>query len=162
MKKWIFLWLGAFGIVSACQSSKGVSNSRSKMDAVTFEVISSGSQSAVEQEGVQLIDNESAWVSLWKEVHQNQFPIPDPISVDFNTHQVLAIFMGMKTTGGYQVKAESLQFDSSTFRLQAIYELPGKNCMVTEALTYPFLILKTPRQSTQKVDTQITRKQIDC
>ena len=156
------MWLGIFGIVSACQSSKGVSNSSSKMDTVTFEVISFGSQSAVEQEGVQLIDDESTWISLWKEVHQNRFPTPEPISVDFSTHQVIAIFMGMKTTGGYQVKAESLQIDSSTFRLQAIYELPGKNCMLTEALTYPFLILKTPRQSTQKVDTQITRKQIDC
>ncbi|MEL6730565.1 MAG: protease complex subunit PrcB family protein [Bacteroidota bacterium] len=162
MKKWIFLWFGVFGIVSACQSSKGVSNSRSKMDTVTFEVISSGSQSAMEQEGVQLIDNETSWLALWKEVHHNQFPVPESISVDFSKYQVIAIFMGMKTTGGYQVKAESLQLDSSTFRLQAIYELPGKNCMLTEALTYPFLILKTPRQSAQKVDTQITRKQIDC
>jgi len=156
------LWLGVFGIVSACQSSKGVSNSSNKMDTVTFEVIGSGSQSAIEQEGVQLIDNEYSWLSLWKKVHQNQFPTPEPIPVDFSTHQVIAIFMGMKTTGGYKVKVESLQLDSSTFRLQAIYELPGQNCMLTEALTYPFLILKTPRQSAQKVDTQITRKQIDC
>lgn len=56
--------------------------------------------------------------------------------------QILMIFMGMRPTGGYSLLLADIEAKEGTLHLVTSEKSPGPNDMVTQALTYPMLVLK--------------------
>lgn len=66
----------------------------------------------------------------------------EAISVDFSKYQVLAIFMGEQTSGGYSVKVEDIKKKKSQTTVFIKDSLKSHNCSVDSAMTYPYTLVK--------------------
>lgn len=60
----------------------------------------------------------------------------------FPEDQVLVIFMGERSTGGYSISLKDIQAQGDTLMIEVTEKSPGPNDIVTQAFTYPMLILQ--------------------
>lgn len=60
----------------------------------------------------------------------------------FPEDQVLVIFMGERSTGGYSISLKDIQSHNDTLVIEVTEKSPGPNDIVTQAFTYPMLILQ--------------------
>ena len=109
---------------------------------VPFSVLASGTSTAGAsvRKNVQLT-SESQLASAWTAVHGAK---AKPPSVDFATHQVLAIFDGAHQTTGYAVSVSRI-IESNGTRIVAItHAEPDRSCKVKKATTTPFQFVVVP------------------
>src|SRR3990167_7882573 len=108
---------------------------------VEFSVLEEGAQSNVIERKNYLARTPEALEELWKMVHGEEAEVP---VVDFSTSEVIGVFQGQKSTGGYAIKVEKV-LDSETARTLylTLYE-PASGCPVAQALTTPFEIITLP------------------
>src|SRR5437868_4424902 len=84
------------------------------------------------------------FTKLWREHMGGALGVPQP-SVDFKKHDVIAVFAGTKSTGGYGVTIDSVKISGRTATISATVHKPGPGVIVTEALTFPFAIKAAPK-----------------
>ena len=84
-------------------------------------------------------------VELWQMLYTDSGqPVPN---VDFNTYEVLALFDGSHTTGGYGIELTSI-VDSGGQRVVTITHIePGDSCVPPGGVTSPFMIIQVPKSS---------------
>lgn len=81
--------------------------------------------------------------------------------VDFTKYEVIAVFDGTHSSGGYAVHVRDVIDGDGMRTIYIEREEPGENCVVTDAITSPFQVvrvLKSPYALT-KQETIVTR---DC
>ena len=119
--------------------------------SIDFTTIAQGSDSGYQSADQMVIDNSEQWLDLWQQHTSNTEPPPPVPQVDFTRYSVVAVFAGEKTTGGYSVEILSVETsDSETQERSAIaitvqHRQPEAGNLVTEALTYPYHIIRIPR-----------------
>jgi hypothetical protein len=74
-----------------------------------------------------------------------------PPAVDFRSATVVAIFGGLKPTGGYSVRVdrvtdESRAGEASRATIHYRVVAPPPDALVTQALTYPFIIVRVAKK----------------
>ena len=117
---------------------------------LSFQTIAKGYRSGV-RESLQIVArNNAEWDSAWKRhVSVETNPAPPP-AIDFNKQIVVAVFLGEKPTGGYDV--EVIRVEQSDGELVIHYRekspLPGG--IVIQALTQPFHIIQVARDDNLK------------
>lgn len=66
----------------------------------------------------------------------------DPQEFDTDEDIYLLVSSGEKPTGGYHIALESVRLENSRLEITVSESSPGKDEIVTQALTYPRLLLK--------------------
>jgi hypothetical protein len=61
---------------------------------------------------------------------------------DYNGYYYIAVFSGMKNTGGYDIKVLSIEDDDGSVLITALETQPKEGTIVTQAVTYPYTIIK--------------------
>ena len=112
---------------------------------VSFETIDKGFSSGIEIEEQIVIERVADWEALWTEHMALRSPVPELPELNFTRVTVIAIFSGLKSTGGYAVEIKEIATTNS--EINVIYKVtePGPDDMVTEAETQPFHIIKIER-----------------
>ena len=111
---------------------------------VAFSVVAEGQKAAHVQERVNYrIKSTSEFSDMWYLLHGGSQPnIP---AVDFERNEVLAIFDGSHTTGGYDVRTVSI-VDSGLVRTITIeHTEPGEECTVSQGSTSPYELIVVPK-----------------
>jgi hypothetical protein len=82
--------------------------------------------------------------------------------IDFNTNSVLFLSMESQSTGGYAISTDNsrLIITENAVALKVIYNYPGANCLVTQAITQPYSILRIPTKKTILINEEV--KTSDC
>ena len=88
-----------------------------------------------------IIRDEDEYERLYKQYN----PYEDIPYVDFMRYEVIAIISDVKRTGGYDIKIRSIKEYQNYILLDIVYQEPGSSCLVTEALTQPFVFVKIKR-----------------
>lgn len=119
-------------------------------EAKPWREIASGTQSAIEEETRTVIQNQEQWRAWWKEHTKNQFDTaqPDgqqPPKVDFEKETVLIATLGMRSTGGHQIRFSDLRRDDESMTVVLTSTSPGPDDMLTMALTHPFAVIAIPK-----------------
>lgn len=101
------------------------------------------------------LKNKEQLEQLWRSMYTSDGPaLP---AVDFSTHEVLAVFDGSHSSGGYGVEVVSVQ-DSNTARQVVIRRIvPDENCITTDAITNPFILVVLPKSNLPIVRTEETK-----
>ena len=86
------------------------------------------------------------------------FPFP---TIDFNTHQLVFIFQGVKSTGGYTLHVKKMDETATQIRLWVMMEEPGESCMTSQSITAPFELIRLPK-SDKKVVVLPQKKVVEC
>ena len=124
---------------------------------IDFTTIAQGTNSGYQSASQTVIDNEEGWINLWQQHTSDTEPSPPVPKVDFTSYKVVAVFAGEKSTGGYSV--EILTVETRNFQTKDLpslvivveYRQPQPGGLVTEAMTYPYHMIKIPKIDVKKV-----------
>lgn len=132
-----------FLISISCHAQPGAS--------VKFSALRVRAERDVDQPSAWVIANAEQWRKFAAEVEASP---ADPPPVDFDKQTVVAIFAGTKPTGGYSVKVTKVTDQSRPGKPSTAvvdYEVisPPPDAMVTQALTYPYVVVRIEKRLEQ-------------
>lgn len=137
--------LGAWLLMS------GAERPAPQLGAAAFNVLSEGQDagSMTERKNYRIKDAEQLQ-ALWQMVKGEDAPF-----VDFERYEVLAIFDGTRSSGGYSVAVTAVE-DTATERAITITRTaPGDTCITTQAITSPYTIVVAPKTDAPIVRTDV-------
>lgn len=126
-------------------------------DAVEIEELARSTQSQVANEWMQVVRSPEEFARIWAQTDRSG----DAPEIDFEQEMVVAVFIGEYRTGGHSVRVREAEAREDGVRLGIRIELPGSGCMVTQAITRPYQIVRVPRME-GSVAFDITRERVDC
>ncbi|MDB5237332.1 MAG: hypothetical protein JWL88_434 [Parcubacteria group bacterium] len=105
-----------------------------------------------------VIKNGTELNELWGYI--NAAPGTTP-NIDFSKEDVLAIFDGTHTTGGYRIEVTGITQAAGGRTVHVSRIAPGANCMTAASITGPYEIVAVPKSNLplEHVDTTVTQ---DC
>lgn len=80
--------------------------------------------------------------------------------VNFNTHNVALLDMGLHLTGGYSINVSSIEQGEGYVRIHASSRAPGRNCITSQVLTSPFVLVTIPKQDDVVFSENLEK--VDC
>ncbi len=109
----------------------------------------SGQNSGVIEPLETVISKQDAWEKIWKNHAEFQTPPATSPRVDFKNNQVIALFAGVKNSGGFAfqiAKVEETSWEGKPARI-VYFKLkePAAGSFNTMALTHPFIFKVVPR-----------------
>ena len=121
-------------LIFACNGMKDSSANLSAKGSLFTTLYSSQNQGRDKESSV-VIDNQKALSALFQSVGNEEVP-----KIDFTKNQVVALFLGMKKTGGYSISVDKVEKIDGKLVIYKKIESPKADDMVTMALTNPFVI----------------------
>jgi len=112
-----------------------------------FETFKKGFYSGIREKGEFIIKNKEDFLKLWKNLSANFIPPPEPPEINFEKFMLIAVFMGNKSTGGFNIQIERIIEKNEEISVYVKEESPGKNCIVTMAFTQPYHIVKLEKKN---------------
>jgi hypothetical protein len=113
------------------------------------EIDLSGASSGQDQPLEVIIRTDSAWKELWAKHTKNITPPPAIPAIDFNKNDVIAVFAGNQSNGGYSIRIVSVEettwegLPARIAHLKTSEPTPGS--INTMAITQPYHIKTTPK-----------------
>jgi hypothetical protein len=110
-----------------------------------------------------VINNNEKFSEYWEKAYKNLFEKPEKPKVDFETERVILIAAGEKNNGGYSIylSDENPTVNGDKILYHIILEKPGKNCIVTEAITSPFRFYVV-KNTSAPIEFKLTEIVKDC
>jgi hypothetical protein len=107
-----------------------------------FTVLSRGQHAfSIDQQVNYRITDESQFETLWVMTHTTSGPtLP---KIDFSKKEVLAIYGGSHSTGGYDVTITSIEDTGGKRVITVRYTEPGDACVVSDTATNPYILVVT-------------------
>ncbi|WP_430812986.1 MULTISPECIES: protease complex subunit PrcB family protein [unclassified Carboxylicivirga] len=103
-----------------------------------YEIIGYGIDGKRE-ENIEIIDNKNDFEKKWKrKISPDKLTTP----IDFNKECIIAISRGQCGSGGHGIRIKDVYEESGYLIIEIVYTDPGENCRVTQALTYPYLVMR--------------------
>jgi hypothetical protein len=109
-----------------------------------------------------LITHVNEWRAIWKKISADQTPQPALPQVNFDEKTLVACFMGEQRSGGFRIEIQSLSCEGKNFDAKLIHHEPGRNCLLTMALTQPFLVVAIDKCEATNSNFDIEGKLKDC
>lgn len=143
-----------FGALLMNYAKEGSENS-AQPAAVSFSVLSEGERAASIAARVNYrVRTQEELAQLWEAIHEEDM-IPVPF-VDFEAHDVLAVFDGERPSAGYDISVVSVEHaPDGTLKVTILHEEPGNTCVTSSVITSPFELVVVP-----KVDAKISREDL--
>jgi len=125
--------------------------------SLEVQELARGSQSQEPSERMMVVKDQDTLQRIWSLAEQRG-TLPE---IDFDEEMALAVFMGERRTGGYEVRVEEVSRSGDGLKVSVLMRAPGENCMTTQAITRPFQLLRLER-----VDGEVTfetrQEAVDC
>lgn len=110
-----------------------------------------------------VIRDQAAWDDAWARLGDAISPFPSPArpQVDFASHMIVLVALGVRPSGGYSVVIESAVTKDGDIVVTAREVSPGPGCFVTSNLTEPVDLARLPAVS-GPVRFEIRQTPLDC
>jgi hypothetical protein len=113
---------------------------------VAYEILAEGSYSGSVTERANYRIKSAAELSLlWSMMYGTDGPALPP--VDFGRREVLAIFDGTHSSGGYDVRIKSIVDEELARRVTIVRVVSGEDCITSSGITSPYLLVTVPSSS---------------
>ncbi|MEA2701825.1 MAG: hypothetical protein QOE22_534 [Candidatus Parcubacteria bacterium] len=119
---------------------------QSQQPASSFWVLAEGQDAGgVDRRTNFRIMTDDEFRALWSLVYGTGGPaVP---AVDFSKDEVIAVFDGSHSSGGYRVEVTGVTDAEGKRTVSILREMPGEDCTVTAGITSPFQIVRVPKTS---------------
>lgn len=113
-----------------------------------------GSDIAVTEPSVDQAADIGNLKSIWNKMYPGavQPPLPE---INFDTHEVVVFFMGQQGSGGYTFEMVSAVDDVNGVNVTVRKLSPGPECITTQAITSPYMMVAIEKQSGRYSNTII-------
>jgi hypothetical protein len=125
------------------------------------DILAEGAFSAIDQPQQTVLHDAAAYAALWASHAAHEEPPAKAPAVDFAKDTVAAVFAGTQPTGGISLAVSSLRQEKDGWHLRLELRKPGPDCMVTQALTQPWMLVRIPG-SGQAVNMDIRVTEESC
>jgi hypothetical protein len=113
----------------------GAPESPSPMSAtgsLEFRRIGQWAHSGIADSRRMVIQDQEAWTAFWTELGVGERP-----EVDFKRNVVIAVAMGQRSSGGYDIAVQGVSGAAGELTVDVIETSPAPTCATTMALTQP-------------------------
>lgn len=114
------------------EDSQSVDNEKMKIGELNYEIVDTSAE------------NLPGGLAEW---YQDNYKKEGLHSTNLDGGTYLLVSAGEKPTGGYEIQKLVLTGTDQVINVSASLRVPGKDEMVTEALTYPSILVKIPKDS---------------
>jgi hypothetical protein len=108
-----------------------------------MQTLNSDMMSGVDRAEQVVARNESEWRALWA----RHAPGRSAPAVDFATNMVVAVFLGSRPSGGYQVQIRGVRTEGNTLVVQWSESRPGPGQVAAQVMTSPAHLVLVPRHT---------------
>ena len=105
----------------------------------------SGSHNNITKEDNLIIRSQAELEKIYTTINKTRRPGYSVPKIDFSKEIVIALFMGSKTSGGYSIKIDHIDFKPEETLVNIIKSKPSG--MATSVMTQPFYIAKIPKMA---------------
>jgi hypothetical protein len=116
-----------------------ITKAETKLSIATIE---KGYRSGIRGPLQTVIRNQDEWNAFWKRHSSTDTNSMLAPIIDFSREMVVGIFLGEKSTGGYEVEMVRAERRDSSLYFYYREESPPVGAIVTQALTQPFHLVK--------------------
>lgn len=127
-----------------------------------WRLIHTGGMGMSEEANNFIIKSESEWQKVWTETNKRFEPIPAMPNVDFTKEWVIACMQGTCNSGGYSVQVADIKATNEEVKIQVTQNIPGKNCMSIDLMTYPFTFVAIEQYTQAKTSFEVKKEAKDC
>ena len=94
-----------------------------------------------------VVRSDAEWRAAWAKVYEGVSPQPGRPAIAFSREMVLVAALGQRSSGGYGIVVEGVYDGGGELRVLVRKVSPGRNCVVTAALTEPVDAVRVPRSA---------------
>lgn len=109
---------------------------------LNFTSLARGTNANASAPGVRTATTAAQLQTLYAVAYGRQTTVPAPPTL--NNETVVAVFMGQRNTGGYNVSVEEVTTSGGTLNVRVRFTAPGPDMLTTQALTSPWVMIKVP------------------
>ena len=113
-----------------------------------YEVVFKSQIGGKKEKTTQVIKNYEEFNSLITALNIGEESFGKLLAIDLEKHDLVACFLGEKTTGGYDIEVADVLFTKTTAEIILKETGPEKNDPVTDAFTSPYLFVLVPKNKT--------------
>jgi hypothetical protein len=113
---------------------------------ISLVTVDKGASSGVREPLQVVIANQAEWEALWKRHRSRQTNPPAAPRVDFSVEIVAGVFLGEKSTGGYEVEITRAEQTPAGLNVYYREKSPPAGSMTIQALTQPYHLVTLPKQ----------------
>jgi hypothetical protein len=135
----VLLLLFAFKFYGSSGCERAIENLPGK---ISYTTISKGDQAGIQERQQKVIRSKQEYDQMMIQLGSVYTPPPVYPDVDFNRYMVIAVFMGMERSGGFETRVEEVAETVSDVQVIVRDISPGINCMVLDVITYPYHIIR--------------------
>lgn len=125
-------------LMMSCGSPKVVSDN-------SFSVIHKSDIGGSDKPGHLLIQDNEAYIQFIESLKLDESQYANFLKVDFKKKDVLVLYQGQKTSGGYSIDVESVVNDNSTIVVKKKEIQPKAGEITTTVITSPYCIALIPK-----------------
>lgn len=128
---------------------------------LSFDTLVSGDSQGQMSASQSVIRDSATWNKIWNDMHSHISPRPPLLEVNFSKDMVIYIQMGVQTSGGHSTKIQNIALGADQIIVLYSETSPGPNCMVAQALSNPYHIVRLER-SDKPVSFELSNRVKDC
>jgi hypothetical protein len=113
-----------------------------------FEVVFKSQIGGKKEKSNLIIKNYEEFNALITDLNVEEESFGKLLAIDLEKHDLVACFLGEKTTGGYDIDVADVIFTETTAQIILKDFGPEKNQLVTDAFTSPYLFVLVPKNKT--------------
>ncbi len=88
-----------------------------------------------------VIKTEDRWKEVWGKVHLLRLPQQELPKIDFQKEMVIAVFMGERKSGGYEIEIRKIIKTEKEIAVEVEEEEPSPESLQSMAITQPYHIV---------------------
>jgi hypothetical protein len=113
-----------------------------------YEVVFKSQIGGKKEKSNQVIKNYEEFNALITALNVEEESFGKLLAIDLEKYDLVACFLGEKTTGGYDIDVADVLFTDTTAQIILKEIAPEKNVLVTDAFTSPYLFVLVPKNKT--------------
>jgi len=128
-------------VLFSCNSTKKTTQETKTSTEMTkpanqlYEVLAQSAYQGKETKSYEVIKDKASLASLYESIHDTEVP-----KVDFNKARIVALFLGQRSSGGYEIKVKNVEEMGG--KIIVYVEEIKPDGMATTVMTNPFTIIK--------------------
>jgi len=129
---------------------------------LTWSELFSGNECSIKQPENLVITSQKQFDSLLSKAFKGDMQ-PKKSAIDFSKNSVIALFLGTVNSGGHSIGITSIKHSvSNGYNVEAEHKLPGKSCISSTAIEFPYYIALTETAISGKTNFTIKKKEVEC
>jgi hypothetical protein len=142
-------------VPAATEAGTGSTNQPGMRPLAASAVVLETQQGPYTEPTTSVVRDAAGMQSLWTQLHAGT-GAPALPTVDFGRDMLVLVALGQQSSGGHALSVLGTSTGSDgALVVHARHAAPGPDCMTTQALTAPAVVVRVPRQAgAVRVDTQ--------